>query len=140
MALARRLVAAMAAIVLLASSAAPGLAESAGDDVPKHNFFRIEPPVVVPVLSGRRLAGQISFDITLELSPETDRDMVIKRVPRLRNAYLFDLKRYAEQRPEVLRNIQLKSLKRMLLATSTRILGKGEVNAVLVQRAQVNRF
>lgn len=122
------------ALLWLAYPAAAPLAEE------DPNFFKVEPPVIVPVIAGSRLAGQISFVIVLDLSPGTDRSDILRRVPRLRNAYLFDLKHYAEQHRNILRTIRTKSVKRILMAATNRVLGEGLVDAILIQRADVHQF
>ncbi len=134
MAKSRFIPAVVAALLWLVCPAAAPLAEEDPE------FFEVKPAVIVPVFAGTRLAGQISFVIVLELTSGTERSDIVPKVPRLRNAYLFDLKHYAEQHRNILRTIRTKSVKRLLMAASIRILGEGLVDAVLIERADVHQF
>ncbi len=134
MAKSRFIPAVVAALLWLVYPAAAPLAEE------EPTFFEVQPPVIVPVIAGSRLAGQISFVIVLEMSSGTDRSDIIGRLPRLRHAFLLDLKHYAEQHRNILRTIRTKSVKRLLMAACIRVLGEGRIDAVLIERADVHQF
>lgn len=105
----------------------------------RQRFFDLD-PINVAVVRGSRIRAQITFTLSLELTEDADRSDVIESLPRLRHAYLLDLKEYVDRHRNVLRTVKLRKVKRFLLKSTVRILGKDIVRAVLVQRVFVYRF
>lgn len=111
-------------------------ANTSGD---RPNYFKLD-PLVVPVIRGRRLRGQITFVLMLELYDDVDRSHVFAVLPRLRDSYFVVLKQYAERHRDIMRRLKLKAVKRLLMKVSVKILGQDTVRAVLVQGAGIQEY
>ena len=103
------------------------------------SFFELD-PMNIPVVRDARIRGQITFMVMLELYSEDERDAVIEALPRLRHAFFLDLKQYVDRHRDILRTIKLRVVKKLLLESSTQVLGRKIVRAVLVQGASIHRF
>ncbi len=94
----------------------------------------------IPVVHGDRVAGQIMLQLSIEVADNDGRDKVRAGDARLMNAFITELKSYADSRPNVLRGPNLRTIKRLLLESSHRILGPGVVQAILVRGMTFRRF
>ncbi len=134
-------------ILWLAVAGGPALAQvksnSKGKPAPEiessRSFFELD-PMNIPVVRGDRIRGQITFSLILELHDEAERSDVIGSLPRLRHAFFLDLKEYVDRHRDILRTIKLKVVKKLLMESSTQVLGNKIVRDVLVQNAFVYRY
>ena len=102
-------------------------------------FFELD-PMNIPVIRGARIRAQITFSLILELFEDTERTDVLEAMPRLRNAYFLDLKKYVDRHRKIMRSVNLPKFKKILLKSTARILGPEAVRGVLVQSVFVHRF
>jgi hypothetical protein len=102
-------------------------------------FFELD-PMNIPVIRGARIRAQITFSLILELFEDTERPDVLEAMPRLRNAYLLDLKNFVDRHRKIMRSVNLPKFKKILLKSTVQILGPESVRAVLVQSVFVHRF
>lgn len=96
--------------------------------------------IVMPVIYGGRLRGHVMLYVFLEVKDVDDRAVLIREMPRLRDEYLVSLSRYITRRPFILERTNLREIKALLLTTTDKVIGKGVVEAVLIQVASNRRF
>ncbi len=127
--------------LVVCALAAPAVAEQSEtkQEYSKPEYYDMR-RLIVPVLEGDRLAGQISIIVVLELAEDADTDDISALERRLRNEYLMAMKEFADRRPGVLRSINVTAVKKLLLSVSKRVLGPGQVRAVLVQSVILRRY
>ncbi len=127
---------ALAALVGMAAAARAGEVQVA-ESRPK--FFEMR-RIIVPIIHGDTLAGQLTIVVFLELEEGADRDTIREALPRLRDAYFRRLKRHTELQRNIMTHMPLTKIKRLLMEANLRILGPGVVRDVLVQNAILRQY
>ena len=96
--------------------------------------------IVMPVIYGGRLQGHLMLYVFLEVKDIGDRPLLLRSMPRLRDEYLVRLSRYITRRPFILERTNLREIKGLLHKATDDVIGKGKIEAVLIQVASNRRF
>ncbi|HEV2550164.1 MAG TPA: hypothetical protein VGU20_22830 [Stellaceae bacterium] len=136
----RRLGAALVCALLLAF-ASPSLAAEHGEHgqggkepVPGAPVFIDMQPIVLPVIEGKNVTGQVGVLLTVELAKGHVSDDIEEKQRQLTDAFITELYRIYGWRSGADRVVNETLVKRHLQATADRILGKGIVQAVLIRQ------
>jgi len=89
------------------------------------------PAFVVPVIQGNDVTRQVTFLITLETMGSANRDKLMDKRPQLQDGFLRDLYGVIAVRPETA-VYDSAVIKERLTRVSTRVLGEGIVDDILV--------
>lgn len=117
-------------VIVLSALAAPATMPLAAPAKPE--FVEIK-AIVIPVIHHRELSGHFIFEIVLELEEGVQREDIMAFEPRMRDAMITDMKRYAERHPDILDRADMGRMKRVLQAAIERIAGEGLVRDVLFE-------
>jgi flagellar basal body-associated protein FliL len=90
--------------------------------------------VVIPVIKGDRVAYQIYMDLNLEVGSVSDKNDVAMVMPRIQDAIMVSLVTQPIIDTEGFEKIDIKGLKRRLLATIQKAMGDKTVRQVLVTK------
>jgi flagellar protein FliL len=91
-------------------------------------------PIVLPVIEGSNVMGQVGVLVTVELVQGRTAEEVEEKQRELTDAFITELYRIYGWRSGADRVIAETLVKRHLRATADRILGKGVVQAILIRQ------
>jgi flagellar protein FliL len=91
-------------------------------------------PIVLPVIEGSNVMGQVGVLVTVELVQGRTAEEVEEKQRELTDAFITELYRIYGWRSGADRVIAETLVKRHLQATADRILGKGVVQAILIRQ------
>ena len=91
-------------------------------------------PLLVPIFKGDVVVATIQLQIQIE-TKKSDVSKITKQMPRLKDAYIRDLHAYVPRLLRKQKDLDIASLKRRLFVIGERAIGKGLIDAVLVQSA-----
>lgn len=95
--------------------------------------------LTVTVFRDTRARGLLAVDLSLELARPNDRGKIEKIMPRLRDRYLTALTRFAANRIDVNRTVDLGALARLLQGVTDEVLGQ-KAATILIGGATVRRL
>jgi flagellar FliL protein len=95
-------------------------------------FVTVE-PITVPIIRDGQLSHHVQVDITLEVSNEEARALVVEEMPRLRDAFIAQLHALLPLRRGTEEGFRADYYKPRLMQVSERIVGPGQVQAILIQ-------
>lgn len=134
---------AIALAVMLGTCGISGGALASGGEkgdsaVAQQNNLPVD-PLTVTVFSDMRVRGLLAVDLSLELAKPDERGRIEKIMPRLRDRYLTSLTRFAANRVDVNRTVDIEALSRMLQGITDETLGK-QAARILIGGASVRRL
>ncbi|MBT5939480.1 MAG: hypothetical protein HN731_00935 [Rhodospirillaceae bacterium] len=91
-------------------------------------------PLLVPIFKGDVVVATIQLQIQIE-TKKSNVSKITKQMPRLKDAYIRDLHAYVPRLLRKQKDLDIASLKRRLFVIGERAIGKGLIDAVLVQSA-----
>jgi flagellar protein FliL len=127
------------ALALALALASPSLGADRSDHRRKETapgmpvFIDIQ-PIVLPVIEGSNVTGQVGVLLTLELVQGRAPEEVEEKQRELADAFITELYRIYGWRSGADRVVAETLVKRHLQATADRVLGKGVVQAILVRQ------
>lgn len=95
--------------------------------------------LTVTVFRDTRVRGLLAVELSLELTRPDDRGKIEKIMPRLRDRYLTSLTRFAANRVDVNRTVELSELARLLQGVTDEVLGR-KTATILIGGATVRRL
>lgn len=136
-----RNVRAVASMMVLFALAAPA-ALASGTETPAgiamQNNLALD-PLTVTVFRDNRARGLLAVELSLELAKSDDRDRIEKIMPRLRDRYVTALTRFAANRVDINRTIDIQTLAQMLQGATNDVLGQSAAT-ILIGGAIVRRL
>lgn len=91
--------------------------------------------VTIAVIRNRRIEKHVVLQISLEVPDEESRAAVSHALPRVKDAFIKDLYDYYAVQPAGREAINVEAIKKRLKRTADHVLGKGRIQAVLIQGA-----
>ena len=104
---------------------------------PPPEFEYLQIPLMVPIITDQGLTQQVSLSVSLELPYGSKEDVDVFK-PRLMDAYIRDLFGAMGAGQIMIRGniVDVELLRTRLAAVTTRVVGEGKVNDVLLQFVQ----
>ncbi|MDA5192637.1 flagellar basal body-associated FliL family protein [Govanella unica] len=135
----RALILALATLLALDASTVVQAAEGESERISTiRNNLPME-PLTVSVFSNNRVRGLLAVDLSLDLKNPDKRAQIEKILPRLRDRYITSLTRFAANRVEVNRALDLAALTQLLQDVTDDVLGQQAAN-ILIGGATVRRL
>lgn len=114
-------------------------AEAEGEEAAVEQFVQLD-PLILPIIGDTGVTQTVSLVISIEVPDAATAEEVKRLSPRLKDAYIQDMYG-ALNRKSAMENgvLQVNAIKARLNKISTKVLGEGKVNDVLLQIVQQRR-
>ncbi len=89
-------------------------------------------PVIIPIIQNDRVAATVQIEIQLETTQSRESQLT-KQMPRLADAFGTDLRTFVPRHLRDNRQVDTEVLKKRLSIIGERAIGKGLIDAVLIQ-------
>ncbi len=126
----------IAALMLGMVTFEPAYASSSAEEVPEDGpvYLKLK-PITAPVWKNGRVRYNIFLTLNLEFSDDDKKEIVRKRLPKIRNAFLLEVHDKSILYKDDKRGIDFVRLRKRLMASAEKAVGKDMVRDILVVEA-----